>query len=197
MATNSKLTGAFVMRKRITSNYRFRIVGSKPWLPSVYLYLSIFHFVVNEKHRFYLVFWHSDISKHLILNIFFSRSLFMFWQLESGILTCKLQADTSQIRWNMLNKSPLEKIQRFFYSIDLFFFDSKKLSLGSTPITASKWRYHLDTSKAKLLRYFSIKVKAFQAADNFHFHPAGFSRVDIYYHLPYNWHVRHTCKIIN
>lgn len=129
MATNSKLIGAFVIRKRITSNYRFRIVGSKPWLPSVYLYLSIFHFVVNEKHRFYLVFWHSDISKHLILNIFFSRSLFMFWQLESGILTCKLQADTSQIRWNMLNKSPLEKIQRFFIQL-IFFFRLEEVVAG-------------------------------------------------------------------
>lgn len=125
MATNSKLIGAFVIRKRTTSYYRFRIVGSKPWLPSVYLYLSIFHFVVNEKHRFYLVFWHSDISKHLILNIFFSRSLFIFWQLESGILTCKLQADTSQIRWNMLNKSPLEKIQRFFIQL-IFFFSTRR-----------------------------------------------------------------------
>ena len=192
MATNSKLIGAFVIRKRITSNYRFRIVGSKPWLPSVYLYLSIFHFVVNEKHRLYLVFWHSDISKHLILNIFFSRSLFMFWQLESGILTCKLQADTSQIRWNMLNKSPLEKIQRFFIQL-IFFFSTRR---------SCRWDQHRlplrnEDTILTLIRYFSIKVKAFQAADNFHFHPAGFSRVDIYYHLPYNWHVRHTCKIIN
>lgn len=192
MATNSKLIGAFVIRKRITSNYRFRIVGSKPWLPSVYLYLSIFHFVVNEKHRFYLVFWHSDISKHLILNIFFSRSLFMFWQLESGILTCKLQADTSQIRWNMLNKSLLEKIQRFFIQL-IFFFSTRR---------SCRWDQHRlplrnEDTILTLIRYFSIKVKAFQAADNFHFHPAGFSRVDIYYHLPYNWHVRHTCKIIN